>query len=189
MKKNICKITKKKTKQIINFGKMPIANGFLKRKDFQKEFFFNLSVSFSEEMSLLQLDDHPRPKMMFNNKYPFFTSSSKFMKHHFIEYANWAKKKFLTKNKSKIIEIGSNDGTFLENFNNSKFDHLGFEPSKNVSDLAKKRGLNSLHEFFSRKNLSKAEKFLKNLILEQCIKKLPMIKSTMNIYLFFQFHQ
>ncbi len=160
MKKNICKITKKKTKQVINFGKMPIANGFLKRKDFQKEFFFNLSVSFSEEMSLLQLDDHPRPKMMFNNKYPFFTSSSKFMKHHFIEYANWAKKKFLTKNKSKIIEIGSNDGTFLENFNNSKFDHLGFEPSKNVSDLAKKRGLNSLHEFFSRKNLSKAEKFI-----------------------------
>ena len=160
MKKNICKITKKKTKQIIDFGKMPIANGFLKRKDFQKEFFFNLSVSFSEEMSLLQLDDHPRPKMMFNNNYPFFTSSSKFMKHHFMEYANWAKKKFLKKNKTKIIEIGSNDGTFLENFNNSKFDHLGFEPSKNVSDLAKKRGLNSLHEFFSRKNLSKAEKFI-----------------------------
>ena len=160
MKKNICKITKKKTKQIIDFGKMPIANGFLKRKDFQKEFFFNLSVSFSEEMSLLQLDDHPRPKMMFNNNYPFFTSSSKFMKHHFMEYANWAKKKFLKKNKTKIIEIGSNDGTFLENFNNSKFDHLGFEPSKNVSDLAKKKGINSLNEFFTRKNLSKAEKFI-----------------------------
>ena len=45
-------------------------------------------------MSLLQLDDHPRPKMMFNNKYPFFTSSSKFMKHHFMEYADWAKKDF-----------------------------------------------------------------------------------------------
>ena len=160
MKKNICKITKKKTKQIIDFGKMPIANGFLKKKEFQKEFFFNLSVSFSEEMSLLQLDDHPRPKMMFNNKYPFFTSSSNFMKHHFMEYADWAKKRFLTKNKSKIIEIGSNDGTFLENFKTSKFDHLGFEPSKNVSDLAKKKGINSLHEFFSRKNLSKAERFI-----------------------------
>ena len=160
MKKNICKIKKKKTKQIIDFVKMPIANGFLKKKEFQKEFFFNLSVSFSEEMSLLQLDDHPRPKMMFNNKYPFFTSSSNFMKHHFMEYADWAKKRFLTKNKSKIIEIGSNDGTFLENFKTSKFDHLGFEPSKNVSDLAKKKGINSLHEFFSRKNLSKAERFI-----------------------------
>ena len=39
------------------------------------------------------------------------------MKLHFKEYANWAKKKrILEKNKSKIIEIGSNDGTFLNNF-------------------------------------------------------------------------
>ena len=42
--KNICKITKKKTKQIIDFGKMPITNGFLKKKNFKKNFFFNLSV-------------------------------------------------------------------------------------------------------------------------------------------------
>ena len=35
-----CKITKKKIPQILNFGKMPIANGFLKKKDFKKEFFY-----------------------------------------------------------------------------------------------------------------------------------------------------
>ena len=35
----------------------------------------------------------------------------------------------------------------LKNFKTSKFDHLGFEPSKNVSDLARKKGINSLHEF------------------------------------------
>ena len=162
MKTFNCKITGKKTKKIINFGKMPIANGFLKKKDFQKEFFFDLSVSFSEEMSLLQLNDHPKPKMMFNNKYPFYTSSSKFMKHHFMEYANWAKKRYLNKNKNKIIEIGSNDGTFLENFKNPKFDHLGFEPSKNVSDLAKKRGINSINKFFNRKNLNSSIKFIGN---------------------------
>ena len=55
-------------------------------------FFFNLSVSFSEKVSLLQLDDHPKPKMMFNSKYPFYTSSSNFMISHFNRYANWAKK-------------------------------------------------------------------------------------------------
>ena len=92
MEKHNCKITGKKTKKIISFGKMPIANGFLKKKDFKKEFFFNLSVSFSEELSLLQLNDHPQPKKMFNSRYPFYTSSSEFMKSHFKEYANWAKK-------------------------------------------------------------------------------------------------
>ena len=52
-----CRITNKKTHFIHSFGKMPIANNFLDRKDnFNKEFFFNLGISFSEDISLLQSD-------------------------------------------------------------------------------------------------------------------------------------
>ncbi len=155
----ICKITKNKNKDVINFGKMPIANGFLDKKNFKDEFFFNMTVSFSENISLIQLNDHPKPKMMFNKDYPFFTSSSEFMKIHFRDYANWIKKKYL-KPGGKIIELGSNDGTFLKNFSNTNFKHVGFEPSKNVSLIAKKNKVNSLNEFFSRKNMHKAEKFI-----------------------------
>jgi methylation protein EvaC len=135
---SICKITNSKTKNIINFGKMPISNLFLKEKDFKSEFFYNLEASFSEKISLFQINDHPKPKMMFNENYPFFTSSSNYMKKHFCNYANWAKKKYLNSN-SKIIEIGSNDGTFLQNFTKTEIDHLGFEPSRNVSNVAKKK--------------------------------------------------
>ena len=39
-----CKITKKRIFPFMSFGKMPIANGFIKKKDFNKEFF--LSVYF-----------------------------------------------------------------------------------------------------------------------------------------------
>ena len=155
-----CKITKKKIPQIINFGKMPIANGFLKKKDFKREFFYNMGVSFSKDISLLQLNNHPKPEMMFNKNYPFFTSSSNFMKNHFKNYANWAKRKYVKKNESKIIEIGSNDGTFLQNFRSKNFLHLGFEPSKNVSLIARKNGINSIVKFFNRKNLIKFDKFV-----------------------------
>ncbi len=157
-----CKITKKKIPEIINFGKMPIANGFLKKKDFKKEFFYNMGVSFSEDVSLLQINDHPKPEMMFNENYPFFTSSSKFMKNHFKAYANWAKEKHVKKNDTNIIEIGSNDGTFLKNFNKKNFQHIGFEPSKNVSEIAKKNSINSVTKFFNRKNLRLFEKFTNN---------------------------
>ena len=157
-----CKITGKKIPQIIDFGKMPIANGFLKKKDFNKEYFYNMGVSFSEDISLLQLNNHPKPEMMFNKKYPFFTSSSNFMKSHFKKYADWAKKKYIKKNNSKIIEIGSNDGTFLKNFKKTNFQNVGFEPSKNVSDIAKKKGINSINKFFNRKNLNNLEKFVGN---------------------------
>lgn len=160
MKLSHCKITNSVNKKIINFGKMPIANCFIKKKDLKKEFFFNLSVSFSEKISLLQLDDHPKPEMMFNNKYPFYTSSSKFMISHFNNYAHWAQKKFINKNNNKIIEIGSNDGTFLKNFKKKFFEHAGFEPSKNISDLARSKGLNSIPKFFNRNNLDSIENFI-----------------------------
>ena len=95
-----CKITNKQIKPFMSFGKMPIANGFLKKEDFNKEFFFDLEVGFSDKISLFQLKDHPTPEQMFNNKYPFFSGSSEFMKIHFAEYANYIKKK-LSKNRLK----------------------------------------------------------------------------------------
>ena len=60
------------------------------------------------------------------------------MVSHFKDYYSWIKKKFIKTN-SKILEIGSNDGTFLKNFKNENIEHLGFEPSKNVADLSKKK--------------------------------------------------
>ena len=40
---------------------MPIANGFLKKKYFKKEFLFEMEVGFSKDISLFQLNDHPKP--------------------------------------------------------------------------------------------------------------------------------
>ena len=136
----------------MSFGKMPIANGFIEKKDFNNEFFYNMEVGFSEDLSLLQLNDHPEPKSMFNEKYPFFTSSSNYMKVHFKEYAEWMNKKYL-KSKSNLIEIGSNDGTFLKNFNNTSINAFGYEPSKNVADKAISDGIKTYNRFFNLENI------------------------------------
>ena len=153
-----CKITKKKIKPFMSFGKMPIANGFLKKSQFKKEYFFNMEVGFSKEMSLFQLNNHPAPKQMFNKNYPFFTSSSKGMVNHFKSYANWVKKKY-QKNLKNLVEIGSNDGTFLKNFKNKGINLVGFEPSKNVCEISRKSGIKTINKFFNYKNV----KNLKNL--------------------------
>ena len=70
-----CKVTDKKIKKFMTFGKMPIANGFLKSSEFTKEFFFEMEVGFNEDLGLFQLNDHPKPEKMFNENYPFFTGS------------------------------------------------------------------------------------------------------------------
>jgi len=95
---------------------------------------------------------------MFNKNYPFFTSSSKYMVIHFKNYSQWIKKNYLN-NVKNLIEIGSNDGTFLKNFINDEINSVGFEPSKNVARLAQKNGVKTINKFFNYKNITKLKKF------------------------------
>ena len=170
-----CKITNKKIEPFMNFGNMPIANGFIKKDDFKKEFFFKMEVGFSDELSLFQLNDHPKPESMFNDQYPFYTGSSEYMKNHFKNFSDFVKKDFLNTN-SKIIEIGSNDGTLLKNFFENKKNILGIEPSKNVAEKAMSDGVPTLNEFFNVENVSKLKNFLGNtdaIFASNCICHIP----------------
>ena len=154
-----CKLTNKTIKPFMSFGKMPLANGFLNKNEFQKEFFYEMEVGFSEDISLFQLNQHPKPEKMFNEKYPFYTGSSNFMKKHFNIFAEWIKSNFFKSN-FKLIEIGSNDGTFLSNFKNSETEYIGFEPSKNVADVAIKNNIKTQNSFFNLNNINDLKKFV-----------------------------
>ena len=156
-----CKITGDKINPFMSFGKMPLANGFIEKDNFKKEFFYEMEVGFSKKLSLLQLNDFPSPEKMFNKEYPFYTGSSTYMKTHFKEYAEWLKKNYLKSN-SKIIEIGSNDGTFLKNFSSSNIEYLGIEPSENVANEAIKSGINTKNIFFNLENVTNLNQFKGN---------------------------
>ena len=49
------------------------------------------------------------------------------------------------------MELGSNDGTFLENFKG--YHKVGFEPSESVHKLAKSKGIKSINDFYSQDEL------------------------------------
>jgi len=48
------------------------------------------------------------------------------------------------------VEIGSNDGIMLSNFANKNIKHLGVEPSSNVAQVAKEKGINTTINFFDK---------------------------------------
>ncbi len=156
-----CKVDKNKIKPFMSFGKMPMANGFLLKKDFKREFFYNLEVGFNTKNYLFQVNDHPKPPKIFNNYYPFFTNKSKFMVQHFKNYFKWITRQKKLNKFSKCIEIGSNDGTLLKNFKLKKINCLGFEPSKNVANYAKKRNLKVKNKFFCFKEVKKLKGYSK----------------------------
>jgi len=153
-----CKVQGTKIKTFMSFGKMPMANFFLKKKDFKNEFYYNLEVGFNPKNYLLQVNNHPKSNNLFNNKYPFYTNKSSYMVKHFKKYYQFVKKKYL-KSSSKVIEIGSNDGSLLKNF--KKYKHIGFEPSANVAKFSKKYGINVYAGFFNKNNVKKFKQFLK----------------------------
>ncbi len=153
-----CKITGDKLSPFMSFGKMPSANGFLDENNFDKEFFYEMEVGFSNKVSLLQLNEFSNPVKVHNDRYPFYTSSSINMKKHFNQFAHWLKEKYLH-NGSKLIEVGSNDGTLLENFKNTNIEAVGFEPSITIAELANKKNIKTFSKFFNTQNLDEIRNF------------------------------
>ena len=152
-------ISKKNLKLLINFGKMPLGNGFINPSKLKrnKEYKYEMKLGYNKYLDLVQLYKNPSPKKMFNKNYAFLSSTSNLMKKHFKKYANTVKK-IINKKKFSVLEVGCNDGILLENFKAQ--DHLGVEPSKNVFLIAKKKKLNVVNKFFDNKILNL--KFLKN---------------------------
>lgn len=143
-----CRVCANKINPFVSFGKMPIANGFLEKQQFENEYFFELATAFCDKCYSVQLVTQPDPKLMFHDNYAFFSKTSKSMQVHFQKYADWVLNNYLKKNDPFVVELGSNDGILLENFSKKKIRHLGVEPSANVADVAIKSGINTEVAFF-----------------------------------------
>ena len=139
----------------MSFGKMPIANSFIKKNQIKKQFFYNMEAGFCKTCSTFQLIKVPKAKMMFNKNYAYLASTSDVMKKHWSNLSNKIVKKYKLKKDSFVVEIGSNDGIFLENICRKKIKHLGVDASKNVCDIAKSKGINSFNDFFNIKTAKK----------------------------------
>lgn len=133
----------------MSFGRMPIANAFLKPCQFDREYFYELATASCAACGTFQLIDQPNPSQMFHEDYAFFTRTSRRMVAHFADYAEWIRTKFLGKRDPLVVEIGCNDGAMLENFAKRGMRHLGIEPSANVAAEAARHGIRTEVSFFN----------------------------------------
>lgn len=135
----------------MSFGKMPIANGFLIEAQFSAEFYFDLQVAFCKNCKIVQLVEQPEREKMFNENYAFFSGTSGAMAIHFKEFAEHVMSNYLQNPDPFVVEIGSNDGIMMQYFKEKNIRHLGVEPSANVAEVAIKKGINTMSEFFDEK--------------------------------------
>ncbi|WP_278974991.1 class I SAM-dependent methyltransferase [Nitrosopumilus sp.] len=156
-KKNECRIcSSQDLKLILDLGKQPLANAFIKKENLQKyENKFPLRLYLCKNCFLLQLLDIVDKKILFK-EYLYLTSASKPILNHFQKYASEIYNEFLKEIKKPfVIEIGSNDGSLLKEFKKLGTDVLGIEPAKNIAKMANDIGIPTKSNFLNQNIIKK----------------------------------
>ena len=145
-------------KRVVSLGYQPLANNLLKKQNEKCEL-YPLEMNYCSKCHNCQLSVSVDPKKMFSN-YLYTSSTSKVFRNHFVNSAKkYTKELKLNKNKTYIIDIGSNDGVALKPFLDLGFKNvLGIEPAKNLAKLANKNKIKTFNGFLEIKNLKKIKK-------------------------------
>ena len=142
--------------RVFNLGYTPLANSYSNKNVSSKLKKYPLGLNLCNGCGHLQLSHSVKPEKMFSNYlYKTNTSYKNFL--HFKNYANKIKKKFSRKG-DKILDIASNDGTFLNFFNKKKFFRVGIDPAKNLKKLTTSKGIIQIDDFFTEKTSFKIKK-------------------------------
>ena len=153
---------KKKFDKISKIGSQPISSIFLKKKRKIKK--FSLDLYKCETCKLVQLNQIPNLKDMYGKDYGYKTSVSNLMINHLKKKFSHVNKIKLIRQNSNILDIGSNDGTFLNFFKKPKsnLNLYGIDPSASAFLSNYKKGINVIDNFFDEKLAKKY--FIKNKI-------------------------
>ena len=155
--RKVC-ICKNKLKHKINFGNLPLINNYTIKKNLKK---YPTIISQCQNCLLIQLKYSVPDKLLFPNNYSYLSGNSEEKINNFISILAKIKKTSKKKN-PQILDIGSNDGSFLEIVKKKYPKVLGVEPT-NTARNAIKKGINtikkSLNFKLAKKILNKYSKF------------------------------
>ena len=151
---NNCRLCNSKSLvKIIDLKNQPPANSLHKKNEKIKK--FPLILLFCKKCSTAQLSISLDPKYLFK-KYFWVTATSSTAKKHSLFF--FKKMTKYLKEKSNIIEVASNDGTFLEPFIKNGHSVLGVDPATNIAKIANSRGIKTIAEFFDYNLSNKLKK-------------------------------
>jgi SAM-dependent methyltransferase len=139
----------KQIREFFDLGNEPFANSLLDSLE-ETEKAYPLSLSWCPDCNLVQLNHTAEPKELFST-YVWVTGTSKGAKRHAIAFRDEALARVKGLEKSYVLEVASNDGTFLLAFMEKNYRVLGIDPARNIVDLAIAQGVPSVCGFFGVK--------------------------------------
>jgi methylation protein EvaC len=135
--------------EVLDFGYVPLAGGFLRRDQLSHEYYYPLQLHFCQDCYLLQVLTIISPRRLFSN-YFYHSSSISTLVNHFNEMAKELKNTYLHDPKSLAVEVGSNDGVLLKPLAKLGAECIGIEPAANLARIARLSGSRVINRFFSK---------------------------------------
>ena len=131
-----------------DLGMSPLANSYLTVEQGNRmEPFYPLRALVCSQCFLVQLEEYESPEEIFSD-YAYFSSYSSSWLEHSERYVAAMVDRFGLDERSRVVEIASNDGYLLQYFSERGIPVLGIEPAANVAAVAVEKGLPTLVEFF-----------------------------------------
>lgn len=133
---------------VIDFGKVALAGGFLKEDSFAAEPKFRLRVNFCKNCFAVQVPDRVDPDILFKD-YFYFSSAIQTLREHFVDYATEVTARFLDARHSTVFEFGCNDGVLLRPLADQGIATVvGIDPAANILETIKDPRINTVTGFF-----------------------------------------
>ncbi len=144
-----CKVCNTELTHVYSLGDIPPINDFLLPEEKKSEVGFPLDLTWCSKCSLVQLANVVPPEKLFRS-YRFMTSASSVSVKHMDSVADDLSSALGVSDTSKVLEIGSNDGTLLKSFKRYTQNVLGVDPAENLLPDCTQKGVESLPEFFTQ---------------------------------------
>lgn len=141
-------------KKIFDLGLQPFADTFIKKSQLLKsEPIFPLICFLNSKNGLIHNSIKTDEKNRYNlYEYSYTSSNSNYSKKYWINYSRNIKQQFYLTKKSKILEIGSNDGFLIKQFKDKSKKLYGVDASNFMCNISKKKGIQSFNLIFNYKN-------------------------------------
>jgi SAM-dependent methyltransferase len=136
--------------RFLELGPTPLANAFLRAPDeAQAEAAYPLDLYFCNTCTLIQLLDVIDPEVLFRD-YIYVTGTSDTIAAHNVRYAQTVAEVAGLRPADLVVEVASNDGSLLRCFDQPGVRTLGIEPARNIAELARAHGIETVSEFLTR---------------------------------------
>ena len=139
------------TDVFLDLGSAPPSNAYLDAAALQaSEAWFPLKLWTCGECRLVQVDEVQDRAALFAADYAYHSSVSSSWLAHSRAYVHAAIARLGLDARSFVVEVASNDGYLLQYVAAAGIRCLGVEPTAGTADAARRRGIDTLGEFFGR---------------------------------------